>query len=264
MVRVSRQGNAALRQVAGDLGISEGCLLNWLNAADVVRSGLTEAEPGELRDTKRRNRVLEQENEILRRVAAFYKWKANTVSDRDWDDAHLINVLREIHDEDPAFGCQFIVDELERRGITASDNRVQRLCHKEHIWSALAKKRGLSRLAGAPVHDDRLEREFTATGPNERWVGDITAHPTAWIPSIVATGRFKARLVVFVRFPRPVVEPHDRAARCRRDPQRRCAARRVGHDRAHRRGSQFRALVFLNALRQAGLVGPMGRVEVGS
>ena len=48
---------------------------NWLKRADIedgVRPGVTLAESGELRDLRRRNRVLEQENEILRRAAAFF------------------------------------------------------------------------------------------------------------------------------------------------------------------------------------------------
>ncbi|WP_396137058.1 hypothetical protein [Blastococcus goldschmidtiae] len=35
---------------------------------------------------------------------AFYKWQANPVSQRDWDDAHLINAAIDIHHDDPEFG----------------------------------------------------------------------------------------------------------------------------------------------------------------
>ena len=43
---------------------------------------------------------------------AYYKWLANPVSQRDWDDAHLINAALAIHRDDPAFGYRFIADEL--------------------------------------------------------------------------------------------------------------------------------------------------------
>ena len=46
---------------------------------------------------------------------AFYKWCANPVSQRDWDDAHLINAAYDIHADDPAFGYRFIADELRER-----------------------------------------------------------------------------------------------------------------------------------------------------
>ncbi len=42
-----------------------------------------------------------------------------------------------------------------------------------------AKKPGLNRKAGPPVHDDLVGRQFTATAPNILWLTDITEHPTA-------------------------------------------------------------------------------------
>ena len=85
----------------------------------------------------------------------------------------------DIHHDDPAFGYRFIADQLAERGIAASENRVQRLCTQQQIWSVFAKKRGLSRRAGPPVHDDLVDREFTAPAPNVTWLTDITEHPTS-------------------------------------------------------------------------------------
>jgi transposase InsO family protein len=42
-------------------------------------------------------------------------------------------------------------------GIIAGENRVARLCSQERIWSIFAKKRGLNRKAGPPVHDDLVD-----------------------------------------------------------------------------------------------------------
>ncbi len=42
-----------------------------------------------------------------------------------------------------------------------------------------SKKRGLNRKPGPPVHDDLVERDFTAASPNELCLTDITEHPTA-------------------------------------------------------------------------------------
>jgi transposase len=75
VVAVARKGDTSLRQIAKDFGISESCLHRWLQQADIedgVRPGLTSSESAEVRELKKRNRTLEQENEILRRAAAFF------------------------------------------------------------------------------------------------------------------------------------------------------------------------------------------------
>ena len=75
VVAVARKREASLTQIAKDFGVSEACLHRWLKLADIedgVRPGVTTAEAAELRDAKKRVRVLEQENEILRRAAAFF------------------------------------------------------------------------------------------------------------------------------------------------------------------------------------------------
>jgi len=74
VVAVARRGDATIAQVAKDFGISESCLRHWLQRADVEdghRPGATTTESSELRELKRRNRLLEQENEVLRRAAAY-------------------------------------------------------------------------------------------------------------------------------------------------------------------------------------------------
>ncbi len=85
---------------------------------------------------------------------AFYAWKANPITDREWADAHLINTAMDIHAGDPAFGYRFIADELGDQGIVASENRVQRLCSQEQIWSAFSKKKARTK---------RLVLRFTTT-----------------------------------------------------------------------------------------------------
>ena len=74
VVAVARNGEAPIAKLAADFGISESCLRNWLRQADVedgVRPGTSAAENSELRQAKRKIRLLEQENEVLRRAAAY-------------------------------------------------------------------------------------------------------------------------------------------------------------------------------------------------
>jgi len=75
VVAVARKHEAPISQIAKDFGISDATLHNWLKKADIedgTRPGLTAAEASELRDARKRIRLLEQENEILRRAAAFF------------------------------------------------------------------------------------------------------------------------------------------------------------------------------------------------
>ena len=75
VVAVARKGEAPLSQIARDFGISESCLHRWLKLADIddgVKPGVTSSESAELRELKKRNKTLEQENEILRRAAAYF------------------------------------------------------------------------------------------------------------------------------------------------------------------------------------------------
>ncbi|MEX5237660.1 IS3 family transposase [Kocuria sp. CPCC 205236] len=299
VVAVARKHEAPLSQIARDFGISEATLHNWLRKADVddgVRPGVTTAEAEELRALKRRNRLLEQENEILRRAAAFfargaapkmrfplvldlaadgipvavtcrtlgfskqafYQWRAHPVTDRDWDDAHLLDAAMAIHADDPAFGYRFISDELPDHGIHAGENRVQRLCSAQRLFSVHSKKRGLNRRPGPPVHDDLVERDFTADAANQLWLTDLTEHRTdegklylcaikdVYSNRIVGysiDSRMKAALAVTAL----------RSAVARRGSVAGCV---VHSDR----GSQFRARKFVHELAHHDLVGSMGRV----
>ena len=82
VIAVARKGEASISQVARDFGISESCLQRWLKIADREdglappatndRGGGSKEESAEVRELRRRNRLLEQENEILRRATAYF------------------------------------------------------------------------------------------------------------------------------------------------------------------------------------------------
>ncbi|MEE1622811.1 IS3 family transposase, partial [Zafaria sp. J156] len=110
---------------------------------------------------------------------AFYKWNARPVSDRDWEEAHLIDAAYDVHADDPEFGHRFIADELQAAGHRVSERRVWRLCSQQQIFSATVRraKRGGAK-PGPPVCDDLLQRDFTAESINTTWLTDITEHRT--------------------------------------------------------------------------------------
>lgn len=73
-VALAREPGVRIKDIAADFGITESCLGNWL--AQVARDegrrpGSTTTDLVELREAKKRIRLLEQENEVLRRAAAY-------------------------------------------------------------------------------------------------------------------------------------------------------------------------------------------------
>jgi transposase InsO family protein len=182
---------------------------------------------------------------------AFYAWKRNPVPRRDWDEAHLINAAIDLHHDDPAFGYRFIADEFAAR-----ENRVARLCSRQRIWSVFAKKRGLGRKAGPPVHDDLVNRQFAAARPDELWLTDITEHPTAEGKLYLCAVKdvCSGRIVGYSMDSR--MKSALATAALRNAIALRAPAGTVVHSD---RGSQFRSHAYVRVLRDSGLAGSMGR-----
>ena len=108
----------------------------------------------------------------------YFKWLQAPCSRRDYENAYLTNAILDVHRDDPAFGYRFIADELERKGLSASENRVHRLAREQRVWSVIVKKKHRYKVPGLAVCDDLVQRDFSAEGPNRLWLTDITEHPT--------------------------------------------------------------------------------------
>jgi len=109
---------------------------------------------------------------------AFYAWNTRPVSTRELDDAYLTHFAIGIHADDPGFGYRFVAGELNAAGHQAGERRVWWLCSQAGISSTHSRKHGKNSRPGPPVHDDRVERDFSAEAPNRLWLTDITEHPT--------------------------------------------------------------------------------------
>ncbi|UQN15588.1 IS3 family transposase [Gulosibacter sp. ACHW.36C] len=189
---------------------------------------------------------------------AYYKWLRRPVSAREVEETHLIEVLRELHEDNPEGGYRVLSDDLAERGYQLSERRVWRLCRVAGIRSTITARKRRYRTAGPPVHDDLVNREFTAHGPNQLWLTDITEHRTA-------QGKLYCCAVKDVYSNRIVGYSIDSRMKAR------IAVNALEMAIAHRgipegvivhsdRGSQFRSRKFVKALHTYNLIGSMGRV----
>ena len=76
VVRVarSREDGVTLAQIAKGFGVHEMTLHKWIRQADIDdgnRPGRTREESTELREARKQIRLLQQENEVLRRATAY-------------------------------------------------------------------------------------------------------------------------------------------------------------------------------------------------
>ncbi len=192
---------------------------------------------------------------------AFYKWRAEPVCERDWVDAHLTNALVDAHGDDPEFGYRFLTDEFQAAGHEVGERRVWRLCRDERLWSTTIKKgrRGSGKTPGPAVHDDLVQRNFTAPAPDVVWLTDITEHPTleGKLYCCAIKDVFSNRIVgysIAERMTAGLAVGALRAAIARRQP--------TGTVVVHSdRGGQFRSRAFRAVLAAAELTGSMGRVS---
>ena len=76
VVRVARDRDpgVTVEQIAKDFGVHPMTLFKWLRQAEIeegAKPGVSRAESAELREARKRIKLLEQENEVLRRAAAY-------------------------------------------------------------------------------------------------------------------------------------------------------------------------------------------------
>ena len=123
------------------------------------------------------------------------------------------------------------------------------------------KKRGKNgKRPGPPIHDDLVQRDFTADDVNELWLTDITEHRTdegkLYLCAIkdVFSGRIVGYSISDRMKARLAVNALDNAVSRRSD-----AAECIVHSD---RGSQFRSRKLVHALNRYHLIGPMGLFAV--
>ena len=116
--------------------------------------------------------------------SGYYAWRQRKPSKRTLSDAALSRVIREIHTwSRGTYGEPRMTKELIARGHHVNPKRVARLMREAGLAGVSRRKgtRTTRRDREARVAPDLVERDFTAQGPDELWVADITYRaPSSW------------------------------------------------------------------------------------
>ncbi len=120
--------------------------------------------------------------------SGFYRWiKAGPArAERAAADAALAEEIRQIHGEfDGTYGSPRVTAELRARGHTVNHKRVARVMRRFGIVGLHLRKKVRTTVPEPSQQKvpDLIRRDFTASTPNRRYVGDITYLP-------VGEGRF--------------------------------------------------------------------------
>ncbi|MBB5831911.1 DDE-type integrase/transposase/recombinase [Brachybacterium aquaticum] len=109
----------------------------------------------------------------------YYRWRKQQVTESELVEAYRANALFDAHRDDPEFGYRFLAGEAEAAGQRMCERTAWRICRDNQWWSVFGKKRGKNgKRPGPPVHDDLVQRDFSADDLNELWLTDITEHWT--------------------------------------------------------------------------------------
>ncbi len=97
--------------------------------------------------------------------SGYYAWLTRGPSDRDLADEWLLSRIHE---------------ELEAEGIRVGKKRIARLLRLAGLQGVSRRRRfkTTQKDPEARPHEDLVDRNFTAPGPNRLWVSDITFVPT--------------------------------------------------------------------------------------
>jgi len=114
-------------------------------------------------------------------TSGYYAWKSRKPSKRALSDASLIERISEIHQwSRGTYGAPRMHAELAARGVRVGRKRVARLMKGAGLEGVSRRKKVFTtrRDLEARPAPDLVDRDFTADGPDQLWVADITYVPT--------------------------------------------------------------------------------------
>jgi putative transposase len=113
----------------------------------------------------------------------YYAWLDRPPSARAEADAALLRRIRTVHvTSRQTYGAPRVHAELRARGARHGRKRIARLMRSAGLVGASHRRGGpvtTRRAESSRPAPDQVGRNFTASGPNQLWVADITFIPTA-------------------------------------------------------------------------------------
>ena len=133
-------------------------------------------------------------------TSGFYGWAHRSMSPREIDNRRLLRRIREHHAaSDDVMGMPRMHEVLTDEGEIASPNRIARLMARNGLYGIPQRRRWRRKRSGIrPAFvRNHLERDFTATEPNTKWVTDITYISTAegWLYLCVVVDLYGGKVV---------------------------------------------------------------------
>ena len=190
--------------------------------------------------------------------SGYHGWLGRPVSRRGLADRGLTGRIVEIHGRSRGtYGMPRIHAELRALGIRVGRKRVARLMRSAGIEGVHRRKRAhtTSRDRSAAPAVDLVNRDFSATGPNQLWVADITYVPTwaVWLYVAVVLDAWSRRVVGWAM-------RTDLATRLVLDALNMAIWQRRPTEVVHHsdQGSQYTSIAFGLRCQQAGVMPSMG------
>jgi transposase InsO family protein len=133
--------------------------------------------------------------------SGYYAWRKRTPSTREEADAALLALIQAEHQHSrTTYGSPRLHVVLRRQGVVCGHNRVARLMRLHGIVALKRRKYRpvtTQRHPGAIPAPNRLNQDFTATAPNQKWVSDFTYIETAegWLYLAVVLDLFSRKVI---------------------------------------------------------------------
>ena len=110
-------------------------------------------------------------------TSGYYGWRGRQPSIRAQQDTLMLAGIRAIHERSHGtYGVPRIHAQLSAQGTHVGRKRIARLMHKAGLQGVSRRKKYRTTIRNEKVRPaaDLVERDFSAQGPNQLWVADIT------------------------------------------------------------------------------------------